>query len=80
VNGQTLEDYGYVDFVTKSQPKGDFSFVNVIPGVEKKDYKDVPLTDNEDGINYTITDSGSGEKIVITGIILPGTMTVNITM
>ncbi len=76
VNGEPLDDYDYVYFTTKTEQEGDFSFVNVIPGIGKRDFKDVPLIYSEAGLTFSISDKEFG----ISGTIIPGKMTVNITM
>lgn len=77
-NGEPLSDFGSVRFDSKDLKEADMRFVKVIPGVASKEFKSIPLVDTDDGITFEIEYDNSGKTIVITGIVTPGKMTVDI--
>lgn len=80
VNGEPMENYGYVRFDSKYLTEGDFRFVNVIPGESRKEFKNVSLTSEEIGLRFLIEYFKTNEKVKITGVIAPGEMVVDIKM
>lgn len=80
LNGDPLENYGYVRFESKYMDVGIFRFVDVIPGIANVNYEKVPLKMTEDGCAFTITDNNSGNDFTIEGIVSFGEMTVNLKM
>ncbi len=77
-NGNPVETKGYVRFDSSLLQTGNFRFVDVIPGESKKEFKDVPLTSNDEGVLFTINYEKKGKTIVISGIINFGEMKVNL--
>ena len=80
LNDEPISDYGYVRFDSKNLEVGDFRFVNVIPGVSKKEFKNIPLTATEEGMSFSIEDEQNATPVLISGVVNFGTMTVNINM
>ncbi len=80
LNGDPLENYGYVRFESKYMEVGTFRFVDVIPGISNVEYEKVPLKMTEEGSAFTITDNNSGNDFTIEGIVSFGEMTVNLKM
>ena len=78
-NNTPLDNYGYVRFESKNLENGDFKFVNVLPGVTEKTYKNVPLTPKEDGFEFLIQDVQGENTIDISGTVGFGYMQINIT-
>lgn len=81
VNGEQIENYGSVILDAK-MTRCNLTFVNVIPGVEEKEFKNVPLTDTEDYLYFAIDGEISGKPIAISGKVryLDALMTIDITM
>ena len=77
-NGVPLDDYGYVRFDSKDLTVADFRFVKVIPGVSKKEFKNVPLIATEEGIKFTIEYTQKNHTVSITGIVDFGEMSIDI--
>ena len=80
LNGDTLENYGYVRFDSKYMDVGTFRFVDVIPGISNVEYEKVPLKTTEKGFTFTISDDNDGNNFSIDGIVSLGQMTVNLKM
>lgn len=80
LNDEPLDNYGYVRFNSKEMKNADFRFVDVIPGEHRKEFKNIPLTGTEEGFNFSIDYDWKGSKIIISGLVEFGKMTVNITM
>lgn len=79
-NGVPLDDYGYVRFESKDLIVADFRFVKVIPGVSKKEFKNVPLIGTEEGFTFTIEYTKKNKTVSITGIVNFGEMSIDIKM
>lgn len=77
-NGEPLSDFGSIRFDSKDLKEADIRFDKIIPGVASKEFKNIPLVDTDDGITFEIEYENSGKTIVITGIVNPGKMTVDI--
>ena len=80
LNGDTLENYGYVRFDSKYMDVGTFRFVDVIPGISNIEYEKVPLKTTEKGFTFTISDDNNGNDFSIEGIVSFGEMTANLKM
>ena len=80
LNDEPISDYGYVKFDSRNLEFGDFRFVNVIPGVSKKEFKNIPLTATEEGMSFSIEYDKDTTHIVINGVVSFQVMTVNIKM
>lgn len=80
VNGEPLQNYDYVRFDSKTLETADFLFVNVIPGESKREFKNIPLKTNEDGLMFSIDYIKSGKEVSISGSVWFGNMSVNIIM
>lgn len=78
VNGEQIENHGYVRFDSKLMKEGNFKFIDVIPGESTKEFKNVPLVETDKGMSFKIEYSQSDKPIVITGLIILGKMTVDI--
>lgn len=76
-NGNPLEVNGYVRFDSKLLKEGDFRFVDVIPGESVKEFKDVPLTGEENGMAFRIEFVKDRRNIEITGVVSFGEMSVD---
>lgn len=76
--GIPIDSNGYVRFDLKQDLKGDFRFVDVIPGTPSKKFSNVPLLTTEEGLEFEIIDSDRTKKLTITGTIDINKMTVNI--
>lgn len=81
VNGEQIENYGSVILDAKVT-RCNLTFVNVIPGVEKMEFKNVPLTDTEDYIYFAIDGEISGKPMAISGKVryIDALMSIDITM
>lgn len=79
-NGKPLENYGSVRFDSKYLKDADMIFYNVIPGEKKREFKNVPLHEAEEGVGFTIDYAQGDKPITITGIVTLGEMAVEITM
>lgn len=79
-NGKPLENYGSVRFDSKYLKDADIIFYDVIPGEKKREFKNVPLHEAEEGITFTIDYARGDKPITITGIVTLGEMAVEITM
>lgn len=77
-NGIHVECSGCVRFQLKKDSKGDFDFVDVLPGESSKKYTDIPLASTEEGMTFEIKDSRQSKPMTITGTIKTEIMTVNI--
>lgn len=82
VNGEESPVNGTVKFFSKDMIVADFTFINVIPGIKEKIFKDVPITypDDDIDISFKIKSSTEDGDIIITGVFWPEKMTVNIEM
>ena len=80
LNDEPISDYGYIRFDSKNLEVGDFRFVNVIPGVSNKEFKNIPLTATEEGMSFSIEYDKDTTHIVINGVVSFQVMTVNIKM
>ena len=80
LNGDPLENYGYVRFESKYMEVGTFRFVDVIPGFPMWNMRRYSLKMTEEGSAFTITDNNSGNDFTIEGIVSFGEMTVNLKM
>lgn len=80
VNDESLDNYGYVRFDSKEMKDAYFRFVDVIPGEHRKEFKNIPLTATEEGFKFSIDYDRAGSKIIISGLLEFGKMTVNINM
>lgn len=78
INGEQTETDGIVKFYSSKLEYGDFSFLNVIPGVADKTFKNIPLTEEENGIGFKTEFTDNDRKIEISGTINFGAMTVNL--
>lgn len=78
VNGEQLDNYGYVRFDSKMMTEGDFKFVDVIPGESFKEFKNVLLEDTDKGVSFKIEYTQSGKKVIVNGIMTLGKMAVDI--
>ncbi len=78
-DGEPLSDYGSVRFDCKYDgTEAKIRFVNVIPGVASKQFKNVPLVGTEEGLTFTIEYDNKGKSVVIKGIVELWKMTVDI--
>ena len=80
INGDTVNNGGYVRFDSKDLEKADLRFVNVIPGKTYQEFKDVQLTDMDNGLSFTIDYIRKANNVHIIGIVRFGEMTVDMTM
>lgn len=81
-NEESKEYIGYVRFFAKNleaKMEGDFTFVDILPGESKREFKNVSLIPIEDGFSFSINYVKDGENIDITGTLVFGLMTINIT-
>lgn len=79
VNGEAIDNYGYVRFESKNLETANFKFVDVIPGLGEATFSNIPLTQTDSGITFSISDNVSGNPITIEGTVIFGNMTINIT-
>lgn len=80
VNGEQIENHGYVNFDSKQMKDGNFKFFDVIPGESIKEFNNVPIIDTDKGMSFKIEYSQSAKTVVITGLIILGKMTVDISI
>lgn len=76
LDGVQLENYGSVKFSSKMMDKGDFTFINVIPGVGSKEFKDIPLAESESGYGFIINYTDKNNNFRISGFVNFGEMSV----
>ena len=82
-NSESKEYIGYVRFFAKNldaKMEGDFTFVDILPGESKREFKNVTLIPMEEGFSFSINYVKDGDKIDITGTLVYGSMTINITI
>lgn len=79
-NGEPMEITGHVRFDSKdpSLKKGNFIFVDILPGESKKEFKDVPLDSTDNIIDFSMEYNKNGENIIITGSLEFGLMKIDI--
>ncbi len=77
-NGSPINDYGYVRFESKYLTEANFKFVNIIPGEATKEFKNIPLTDTEDGFVFKIEITEKHTSMEITGIVSLGVMRIDL--
>lgn len=79
-NGEPIEITGHVRFDSKdpSLKKGNFIFVDILPGESKKEFKDVPLDSTENIIDFSMEYNKNGGNIIITGSLEFGQMKIDI--
>lgn len=78
VNGEQIENHGHVRFDSKLMKEGNFKFIDVIPGESTKEFKNVPLVETDKGMSFKIEYTQFDKPVVITGLIILGKMTVDI--
>lgn len=77
-NGTPLDNYGYVRFESKYMTEANLKFVNIIPGEATKEFKNIPITDTEEGVVFRIEYVHKKTSILITGIVNLGTMKIDL--
>ena len=79
-NGEPIEFTGHVRFNTKDLDlnRGDFIFVDILPGESKKEFKDIPLIPTEEGFIFSMEYIKKNKTVVITGTLDYGLMIINI--
>ena len=77
-NGSPIENKGYVRFDSKYLQDANFKFVNVLPGISSKEFKNIPLASDENGIIFEIPYQDGGQPIIITGTVTLGQMDINL--
>ena len=79
-NGEPIEFTGHVRFYTKDLDlnKGDFIFIDILPGESKKEFKDIPLIPTEEVFIFSMEYIKKNKNVVITGTLDFGLMTINI--
>lgn len=78
VNGEPVDEYGFVRFDSKYLKVGEFKFIEVIPNQNIRVFKDIPLTLTNEGYTFVIDDIDQTCQITISGSVVFGKMTVNI--
>ena len=80
-NAEPIEYSGYVDFYAKNlnvKMEADFDFVDILPGEPKRKFKNVKLSNIEEGIAFAMDYEKDKNHIEITGTLIFGAMTINI--
>ena len=80
INGDTIQTDGFVRFDSKDLKDADIRFINVIPEESFKEFKNVELSASERGCTFTIDYTRENDDIHISGAVVLGEMTIDMTL
>ena len=77
-NNDPVSDFGSVKFLSKDMTVADVTFIDVLPGNNRQEFKNLPLSLTSEGYIFTAEDNTSGKTISVTGTVSLGEMTIRL--